>query len=167
MADVKSKKRHRLNWIDFLIFIIILAVGVVIFTDFIPNESTHGLNEKTVRLEYTIQIDKLSSELDLTFSVGQPVSEIKSKEKIGDISVNPLVVAYQENVFNEDGEAIEIVQSDAYRTLQITLIAEAVETQYGYYVNNVRIAVGKDYSLRVAGLEADGTCIGIEVKEGE
>ncbi len=164
MADIRIKKISKFNWIDLLIIILIGALGIMLFLNFLPSDNNAGYGDKKVTVEFTVQIDKLTNDLDLQLKTGDEVTDMHSKEKIGTLSANPMIAPFQENVFNEKSEAIEIINSDTYSTAYLTVIAEAVETEYGYYVNNVRIAVGSDYSLRISGLEATGSCIGIEVK---
>lgn len=163
-ADNTAKRKHRFNWVDLLILILAVGIAVMIVLNFLPDENQIGYGDKTVTVEFTIQIDKLNNDLDIELASGDEVTEMSSKEKIGVLSSNPMIVAYPENVFNENSEAIEIVYSDTYSTVYLTIVAEAVETDYGYYVNNVRIAVGSDYDLRISGLEATGSCISVELR---
>ncbi len=163
MADNTIKKRHVFNWVDLLILLLIAALALMVFLSFVPDDSLSGYGGKKVELEFVIQIDKLSNDIELNMNVNDSVTDMESKEKLGVLSESVMVVAYQENVFNENGEAMEIVNSETHSTVYLTVKAEAVETQNGYYVNNVRVAVGKEYSLRIAGLEATGSCISILV----
>ncbi len=167
MTENKIRKRHVFNWVDLLILLLAVALAGMVILNLVKTDNRAGFGDKVVKLEYVIRIDKISEDLNLQLNTGDSVTEMTSKNKIGVLSSNASLTAYQENIFNEKTNAIEIFTSDNFLTAHLTVSAEAVETEYGYYINGVRIAVGKDYSLRISGLEATGSCVGIEVKEDQ
>ena len=160
----RSPVRHKFNWLD--AFIIVIALGLIVFTvlKLFPDASDVSIMEdKKVQIEYTVQIDKLDNGIDLQLVSGNPVVNIESKSNIGQLSANSMTYQYQEYVYNEQSGGIEIVNSENYMTGYLTIVAEAVDTEYGYYVNGTRIAVESILNLRIAGLEAVGKCISVEV----
>ncbi len=161
----KSTKKtgFRLNWMDVLVILLIILAIVALVIRYWPGENGIGfLSGKKVMIEYTVQIDKISNQINLSMRSGDEAVDLDSKESIGTLSSNPMIVAYQENVFNEQSGGIEIVTSENYSTVYLTIVAEAIEHDTGYYVNGVRIAVGAEYNLRLTGIEANGSCISIE-----
>ena len=132
--------------------------------DFLPNENKIIYGDKKVTVEITIQIDKLSNDIDIDLASGDEVLDVVSKEKLGVLSSNPMIVPFQENIPNEVSGGIEVVYSDSYSSVYLTIVAEADESEYGYFVNNSRVAVGKEYEIRISGLEAVGTCISVELQ---
>ena len=160
----KSPIRHKFNWLDALI--IILALCLIVFTvlKLFPDAKDVALVEnKQVKIEYTVQIDKLDNGIDLQLVSGDPVINIESKSNIGSLSANSMTYQYQDYVYNEQSGGIEIVNSDNYMTGYLTIVADALDTEYGYYVNGTRIAVESKLNLRISGLEAVGKCISVEV----
>ena len=165
MASGKSNSvKFRFNWIDLLVLILIAATVLMFVLDFLPGRNQIVLGDKKVQIEITLQIDKLSNSVEVDLASGDEVLDVLTKEKLGVLATNPMVVPYQENVPNKNSGGIEVVYSENYSSVYLTVTAEADETDYGYFVNNSRIAVGKDYQIRISGLEAVGTCIGIELK---
>lgn len=163
-----KKKNIRLNWMDLLVFLLIVASVIALVIRYWPGENgINFLSGKKVMIEYTVQIDKVSNQINLSLRSGDEAVDLESKESIGTLASNPMIVAYQETVFNEQSVGIEIVNSENYSTVYLTIVAEAIEHDTGYYVNGVRIAVGAEYSLRLTGIEAKGNCIGIEFIDGQ
>lgn len=164
----KNSQRHRFNWLDALILLALVFLAALAVIKFIPGGTDVSLtNEKKVTIEYTVQIDKLDTDLSLALKSGDAVVDIDSKVNVGMLASIPLSSAYQESIYNEQSGGMEIVNSEKYMTVYLTVVADAVETEYGYYVNNTRIAVESEMSLRIAGLEAEGKCISIKVNSAD
>jgi len=161
----KSAQKHRINWLDIGIFVIAIALIVFLIVKYFSGgDVIQSASGKEVIIEYTVQIEKLSTDLTLSLDSGSAVVDMDSKVNLGKLAANAMFSAYQENVYNEQSGGIEVVNSDKYVTAYITIIAEATENDYGFYVNNTRIAVESMLNLRIEGLEAQGKCIGLEVK---
>lgn len=159
-----NTKKIKLNWIDILVLVLAAALIIMFVLNFLPGEDQVVYGDKKVTVELTIQIDKLSNDIDIDLASGDEVLDVVSKEKLGVLASNPMIVPFQENIPNENSGGIEVVYSDSYSSVYLTIVTEADETEYGYFVNNSRIAVGKEYEIRLAGLEAVGTCISVEPK---
>lgn len=153
----------KFNWIDVLVLVLTAALVLMFVLEFLPNENQVIYGDKKVTVEITIQIDKLSNDIDIDLASGDEVLDVVSKEKLGVLASNPMIVPFQENIPNENSGGIEVVYSDSYSSVYLTIVAEADETEYGYFVNNSRVAVGREYEIRISGLEAVGTCISVEL----
>jgi hypothetical protein len=165
MAGGNSKAvKVKFNWIDVIVLVLAAALILMFVLDFLPNENKIIYVDKKVTVEITIQIDKLSNDIDIDLASGDEVLDVVSKEKLGVLSSNPMIVPFQENIPNEVSGGIEVVYSDSYSSVYLTIVAEADESEYGYFVNNSRVAVGKEYEIRISGLEAVGTCISVELQ---
>lgn len=165
MADGNStQKQLKFNWIDVLVLVLAVALVLMFVLDFLPDENQIIYGDKKVTVEITIQIDKLSNDVDIDLAIGDEVLDVVSKEKLGVLASNPMIVPFQENIPNENSGGIEVVYSDSYSSVYLTIVAESDETEYGYFVNNSRVAVGKEYEIRISGLEAVGTCISVQPK---
>jgi hypothetical protein len=165
MAGGNSKAvKVKFNWIDVIVLVLAAALILMFVLDFLPNENKIIYGDKKVTVEITIQIDKLSNDIDIDLASGDEVLDVVSKEKLGVLSSNPMIVPFQENIPNEVSGGIEVVYSDSYSSVYLTIVAEADESEYGYFVNNSRVAVGKEYEIRISGLEAVGTCISVELQ---
>ena len=157
-----NKPKIKFNWIDVLVLILAAALVVMFVLDFLPDENQAVYGDKKVTLELTIQIDKLSNDIEIDLASGDEVLDVVSKKKLGVLASNPMIVPFQENIPSENSGGIEVVYSDIYSSVYLTVVAEADETAYGYFVNGSRIAVGKEYEIRIAGLEAVGACISVQ-----
>jgi hypothetical protein len=165
MAGGNSKAvKVKFNWIDVIVLVLAAALILMFVLDFLPNENKIIYGDKKVTVEITIQIDKLSNDIDIDLASGDEVLAVVSKEKLGVLSSSPMIVPFQENIPNEVSGGIEVVYSDSYSSVYLTIVAEADESEYGYFVNNSRVAVGKEYEIRISGLEAVGTCISVELQ---
>lgn len=165
MASGNSNaQKIRFNWIDVLVLVLSAVLVVMLVLNFLPSENQALYGDKKVTVELTIQIDKLSNDVSVELASGDEVLDVITKGKLGVLASNPMIVPFQENIPNENSGGIEIVYSDTYSSVYLTIVTEADATEYGYFVNNSRIAVGKEYEIRIAGLEAVGTCISVELK---
>ncbi len=164
MERTKKTFSHRLNWIDVLmiVFVVLLVVFIAIkyYSD---NGDIQTFTGNTVRIEYTVQIYKVGNDVNIVLNSGDEVFDMQSKVNVG-VLASHIVTAYKENVLvGDQSEIYEIIYSDYYSTIELKIVAEAEETDHGFYVNGTRIAVESLIDLRIAGLEAQGKCISIEI----
>ena len=157
-------QKHRINWLDIGVVVIALVLLAFLIMKYFSTGDNKPIADNRVTIEFTVQIDKLDSDVALSLVSGDGVVDMNSKVSIGSLAANPMITAYQENVYNEQSGGIEIVNSEKYVTVYLTVSAEADESEYGYYVNGVRISVESMMALRISGLEAEGKCIGIDIK---
>lgn len=157
---------HRVNWLDIGIAVLAIVLAAFLVVKYFSAGGNRPVADGKVTIEYTVQIDKLDADVSLSLAGGDSVVDMESKVSLGELAANPMITAYQENIYNEQSGGIEIVNSEKYVTVYLTVSAVADESAYGYYVNGVRIAVESMMDIRIAGLEAEGKCIGIEIKSG-
>lgn len=163
-AGNSNTTKIKFNWIDVLVLVLAVALVLMFVLNFLPGENQAVYGDKKATVELTIQIDKLLNDVEIDLASGDEVLDVGAKEKLGVLASNPMIVPFQENIPSENVGGIEVVYSESYSSVYLTIVAEADETEYGYFVNNSRIAVGKEYEIRVAGLEAVGTCISVQPK---
>lgn len=166
--EVKSvKKRHRFNFIDFIlillaIFVILTAINIVSPRSIFDKLKT----DTTYKIHYTVEILGVDGEYIERIKDNDAVVDTVSKHSLGsvtavDYSTQHTVLEYDET----QNAGVLAVYPDKY-DIVITITAQAsYNSGEGYSVNGRRIAVGEKLSMRFPDYVGEGYCIGIS-KEG-
>ena len=163
-----NKRKISFNFIDLIILAVLAAaVGVLFYVFLYGIPKSNQQTEKTV-IEYTVEIlnldEKTAQSVDLLLNdksekhmayngVDQKIcmGEVQSSQ-YGDFSM--LVFDY-----GDEREEASPVEGQVF--LDITIRAEAVETESAYMVGNYAIRVGEQYSLILPNFYGYGYCISL------
>lgn len=170
-----QKKGGRLNVLDIIIILFLVftaAIAILLTVRSVEDAATSG---QKVKISYTVVIEDIDDAIyknvfenanrsDNTYSVeiGQTVIDGNTGATVGYVAKLPESVPYYEFVLDTDsaGESVAVKKqySDRHNVI-ITVTADAYYSEgTGYTVDGCRIAVGREFALRIAGFSKSGVC---------
>ncbi len=164
MTKKNETKKHKYNFIDFVLIIVALAI-VAVGAYFIVKGVVPQTTESAIT--FTVEVHDVDNEAVNDIGIGDLISYLDTKTYLGTvkkITVTPekveCVVNETVEALNEQGETVtsvekkvKTVDSSLYSTVSITLTAVA-DTSVGIEVNGVQILSGETiaiYSRNFAG----------------
>ena len=161
MAFKLKREKKGFNGMDlFLVIIIALIIAAGVFLLRNINKNSGVSESKTVTIEYTVEFKKLYSSALGQVKEGDDVRDPDNKQSMGRV-VAAQTAPYSQIVYNDNDGSVYMAEHPDYRDLLITLRAEAVHSNKGYYVNGTRILVGKSNNVWSRGFVGTGYCISI------
>lgn len=159
-GSVKTK-RGKFNFVDLLLLVLVAAIlFAVIFLVDPFSLNVFGDAEKTVVLEYTVQIGYVEASLVDNVRLGDEALSAVNKASLGRVSAIRNDILSSEAYYDSETDAMSMKEYPDRYDLQITITADAVfEAGKGYYVKGNRIAVGGQYSLMFPEFAGSGYCI--------
>lgn len=162
--SAKTKRKFRFNIIDALLVLLALAAVAVIIFVIKPGSKTS--ENKTVEIEYTVEVSPLRDEFrgDQFIKEGDKVIDSVYNMELGTV-ISVEYRAALETAITDDGEMVENELPN--RTDLLVTIRATADTSSGFYnVNGKEIACGSEYSFYVPNLVAIGNCIRIVEVDG-
>ncbi len=159
--DIKSKKK-RWNGMD-LFFIVIIAIIIAALAFVFGNMGRNGADSQksnTVSIEYTVEFRKMSNDALGAVKEGDSVRDPDNKRNIGTI-VSVQSMPYATIAYNSSDGTVYMAENPDLSDLMITIRAEAIHTDSGYYVNDARFLVGRITNIWSSGFAGSGYCISI------
>ena len=160
--------RRRINLLDILFLIVILAIIAAVVSFFLPG-SLFGLGGEQVAVSFTIELKLVNGGMAENIRVGDSVFDAAGKSPIGKVSE----VARTDStkmVYNQETGQIEEVAFPANidgkvpQNLRITIEAIAdYSPGSGYVVGGSRVSVGSDFTLCFTGYTGTGKCVALVV----
>ncbi len=162
-----KRKRGSFNVVDLLFVALVVAVlFAVIFLINPFSVSVFGGNERSVILEYTLEIGYVEASLTDNIRLGDEAISSVNNASLGRVSAVRNDILYTEAYYNSYTDAVTMKEYPDRYNLQITITSEATfEEGKGYAVKGNRIAVGGEYSVMFPNYVGSGYCISMrEVK---
>lgn len=159
--DIKGKKK-RWNGMD-LFFIVIIAIIIAALAFVFGNMGRNGADSQksnTVSIEYTVEFRKMSNDALGAVKEGDSVRDPDNKRNIGTI-VSVQSMPYATIAYNSSDGTVYMAENPDLSDLMITIRAEALHTDSGYYVNDARFLVGRITNIWSSGFAGSGYCISI------
>lgn len=158
---IKGNKK-RWNGMDlFFIVIITLIIAALAFVLGNMGKKVGGTqNSNTVNIEYTVEFRKMNNDALGAVKEGDSVRDPDNKRNIGTI-VSVQSIPYATIAYNSGDGTVYMAENPDLSDLMITIRAEAVHTDSGYYVNDARFLVGKVTNIWSTGFAGSGYCISI------
>ncbi|MBR7185178.1 MAG: DUF4330 domain-containing protein [Clostridia bacterium] len=161
MKKTKEKRSWRFTVLDLIIIVVALAViGAAIYF-FGPFGNSREGKEKSVMLEYTIEIKGIESQYLENIRIGETVIDSVTKKEIGKVALietMPLI----EYVLNTESGIMEEKAHPDDHTVLLTISSSATRNEKGYEIDGYRVAIGKLHYLQLPSYVASGYCIGFE-----
>ncbi|MBQ8474559.1 MAG: DUF4330 family protein [Clostridia bacterium] len=153
-------KKRKLNIVDVaVIIVIILAVGFFVYNS-VSEMETSG---SKAGMRFVIEVPVIRTEMTDKIEDGDPVYNGEGK-LIGTVQSVAVSPAYHEG--SDESGSVVYSRMDGYSVLYVTVSSEALNTRYGYKIEDELYAVGKEYSLRTPDLYFEGSLVNIQKLEG-
>ena len=162
-AKGASEKRRWLNFFDILIIIVIVAgVLVAVFHNQIFNWATKGAEVREEEIQYVLEFRHVDAAFKKSLTAGDVVFLAGDSLSMGSIErVEFIEKSYEIGYDQEQGMAVK--QSYPENTLvDITVVVnvKAKNTDHGYFVENLRLAIGASYQVKTAAFTGEAFLIG-------
>lgn len=170
----QKEKRGSFNVIDIVLILLLLAFIMIAVYCFAPSSLFDFGSEKTVTVEYTVEIPGVPKDMAAKILVGDSVTDGNAQYALGKVT-NTEIDDYVEYIYNDETGRISAVayseEGDDRNVLKSVLVTVSTTAtyseRYGYTVNGYRVAINKGMSLRFPGFAGDGQCISITIKDTE
>lgn len=159
LIDKKGRLFGRLNIIDFIIAVMIAAVGAAIVTKF--GKTPGGVTDGTV-IEYTVRINMLRNmSVDAFAKNTEDIVDAETKKELGDIT-DMRTEPGRELIELADGTYEYVEYPDKF-TLYLTVKSEGSEADECYYLKSgKRIVIGDTLGLNNGYVQSFGEITEIE-----
>lgn len=151
-----SKSKFKLNFIDIILIVIILAAVILLAYIFMSGR-IESFGDSTVQIEYEVTITGIRDEFRGFVNVGDKVIDAVKLMAIGEI-VN---VEYTDTVNILTSLTTGEIKYSIYPEhldMKMTIRAEAIVSNGLYTINGYHIAVGELVSIRVPNFTESGYC---------
>lgn len=162
----KIKGKNRINFVDFVVLILIIGIIALSVMIFSPNDLGILNDNTTAEIEYTICFTNVPSEIINNIKIGNTAIDSASKCDLGDVERIRNNEKYFEYAIDQITQ-MPVIQTfhDRYN-IYVTIRSSAEYTEeVGYTVNGCRIAVGKEFNVRFPTYSGTGYCV--DMKEVE
>ena len=161
-----KERKIRFNFIDVLIILLIAVIIFALLYIFVLGDKKIEVNNETqyTTIRYVVQVTSVDERFDGMISVGDLVQESVSRKQIGKV-VGVQSQPYQKVTFDYENGKETSSTVEGMISLNITVEAEAVETDPAFSVNGCDIRVGQQYSLALPEMYVSGFCI--ELNDGK
>lgn len=154
-----TSRKIRFNFIDLLILAVLVAAVLLLLYVFVwSGRGTTTSETQTATIEYVVEIQKIDESLKNIVEKGQSVEDAVERKQIGvvrEVSDKPT----QEINFNYMTGREEYSEVQDKINFYLTVSADAVETESGFFVNGYEICVGKLVSVILPEFQGYGYCI--------
>ncbi len=161
MALKFNYKKKRFSASDLVIILVIaVIIAAVIFLKNNVSSNSSGSGDRVVQIEYAIEFKMVPIDISKKIEAGDSARDPDNKQYIGTV-VSAEETPYSELVYNFNDGAPVLSDNPEYSNLIITLRAEAVHNETGYYINGAKFLVGKQSHFWTKGFASTGYCVGI------
>jgi len=152
-----EKMKFRLNFIDIIIMLVILAATVLLAYIFLSSDINFFEGNKKVIVEYKVEIRNVREELRDYISISDHATDTVTQYSLGKVVDVEYTPARYTGVNRATGE---LVFSDYPERINITVTIRSEATVSGadYSLNGYKIAVGKPIALRTPNYINEGYC---------
>ena len=166
--DIKEKKKHKFNIVDFLILLLVVAIiGTAVYAVFSWSDIKTLWATSSKEILYVVELRGIDQDLIDNVKGTDIVIDSISKNQLGIVqsaTSDPYsILGY---TVDADGEYTATMITDGSKfNITVTISATAeYEKGVGYTVNGTRIAVGEVLDLRFPQLASTAYCVHISEK---
>lgn len=161
----RKKNSGHFNFIDFILIILVLAILAIAIDIFAPFSKIRAkLTNDSKTIEYTVEVLGVDEVFIDKIKENDTVMDSVSKNHLGTVTAVDYNTKYTELQYVQQGDQkVGILAEYPHRYNVIVTISVSAEysSGSGYFVGNVRIAVGELFSLRFPDYSCEGYCIGL------
>ncbi len=163
MADVKKKRKF--NIVDLVLVLTIAAIVVAVV--FVGNKLLGGgqpvaAGNDKINIEYSLQFREIPDSGTGNLTEGDVVRDANSKVSLGQVT-EIFHEPYAELVYTEsEGQGYGVMaEMEGYTNMLVTVRGEATKDERGYYLNGVKLLVGRQMDVWSPGYSGQGWCVAI------
>ncbi len=163
MADIKKKRKF--NIVDLVLVLTVAAIVVAVV--FIGNkllggEQAAASDADKVTIEYSIQFRKLPDSGTGNLTEGDVIRDANSKASMGQVT-EIFYEPYAELIYTEsEGQGYGVMaEMEGYTNMLVSVRGEATKDEGGYYLNGVKLLVGRQMDVWSPGYSGQGWCMTI------
>lgn len=161
MAINFKRTKKGFNGMDlFILIVIAVVIAAAVFIVRGMGNGAAGASSSGVTIEYTVEFAKINNSVIGALKEGDSVTDPDNKQNIGTV-VAVQSVPYSELIYNDNDGSVYMAENPDISNLLITVRAEAVHSDAGYYVNGARFLVGRACNVWSRGFAGNGYCINI------
>ena len=141
-------KKRRLNIIDVIVILSILAIVFVVGYKYvvIDKQSGLGVTQAYKDIEYELMVNNVRIMTAEAFNVGDKIYEEKKGTYMGTIK-DVKVIPYVSNEMKSNGELVE-AEKVGYYTVFLTVESSVVDKEAGYYLSGtLDLKVNSEYEI--------------------
>ena len=162
ILDEKGKLFGKLNLIDLIVVLVIIAVVVAVGWKLGGSAVTEAIGSTGTPIRYEVlcaRVDPDTSEFAESHVGGQLMS---NGDMVDGTIVSCVVEPYTEVLVDSEGNP-QMVENPAYRNLRFTIEVNAVDAANAYSIGSQELRVGKSHIVKTTELEVNGTITSMEV----
>lgn len=154
-----QEKKRKLNIIDFVILLAVVAVLSAVVYRIIVHPGT----QDAVRIRYVLEVPQIQTEFCSKVVAEDLVFYDENAGDIGVVTATSTAPAYFKGT-DREGSPVYTEMED-YRILYVTVEADALQSDTGYDIGGYTIRIGDTLSVQFPGLYCEVQCISIDVIE--
>jgi len=161
----KRKGKYRFNIIDILLVVIIiaavLAIAFLVYSS--DKKDAENGNMKNVKIVYTLENKEIDDILRGNIDIGNALYTIDGEAKLGEV-VDVEYSASEYDIVDPESDQKTTSVLPGRLDMHVVMSAEAMVDESGiYYINGVRMNMGKEFDARFPSYT--GKCICISISE--
>ena len=162
MKKQNTARAHRFTVLDGIILaVLLLIVAGAVYFIFFADVADGSASEQTVPFAFTVECQNLADEFLSNGHVGDVVIDSVTKKEIGVVSAVENM-PFTQFVINYELESVEEKEIPGQSNLLITISVDAELGEFGYHVDDYRIAVGTPHYLQMTQFVGEGYCISVQ-----
>lgn len=160
-----SKRKIRINAMDFIILAVIAAAAALLLYVFVWSDSGESAQPENTQITYVVEIVGVDERFENAVQDGDRVEDAVKRGLLGVVSGTPEVRGTLKAEYDNDTQTEVYSRVPGKSNLYITITADASVTPQGYTVNGEYVYVGAPLSMLFPNLKCDGYCIQLDAAE--
>ncbi len=156
-VQMRNKNKKRINIIDVVVFVALLAIAAAIVYGIFSN--IVGSDDR-INIRYVLCVDPIDIAFSEKVAEGDGVYDALTVQQIGTVKAVSASQAYHKGTDMQGVSVLSPVEGQCI--LYITVECEAERTDMGYGINDTYLTVGADYEIRLPNLFCNARCVSIE-----
>ena len=156
--------KPKVRWINvfdiLVVLLIVAAVLVGVFRNNIFNFIRTGPDSKDESISYVLEFKNVDSSFKNAIEAGSKLYLVGDTLSIGTVARVESVENSYEIVYTQTGAVKQYYPNNTYVDITIVVNADVKSQERGYYIDDVRIAIGATYEVKTDSFTGTATCIG-------
>ena len=165
-----ARKRGKFNFVDACLMLCLLAVVFVVISYFLPGITSYFTKNEEYTVIYKIEFRGVDSDIDMSnITDGMNVYDTINNYEIGTvkgkISVEPHMILANSGEQDKNGDFEgTLVAHPKLKNIVVTIEGKAIYSadDESFLINGQRIAVGREFNVRMGGFTGVGYCVSFD-----